>query len=84
MDNNDIDYKERFQDLLRAFQQKLSREEWQLLDNTYHRVYDIGEGVLSNDEWKAEYQVIVRVAKELNIYEKAYNNTQNININEKH
>lgn len=84
MDNNEIDYQERFQELLRAFRQKLSNEEWQLLDNTHHKVYDIGERVLSNDEWKEEYQVIVRVAKELNIYEKAYNNTQNINSNEKH
>ena len=84
MDNNEIDYQERFQELLRAFQQKLSNEELQLLYNTHHRVYDIGEGILSNDEWKEECQVIVRVAKELNIYEKAYNNTQNINSNEKH
>lgn len=72
MGNNDIDYQERFQELLRTFQQKLSSEELRLLDNTYHKIYDIGRDVLSNDDWKNECQVLVKVAKELNLYEKIY------------
>ena len=72
MGNNDIDYQERFQELLRTFQQKLSSEELRLLDNTYHKIYDIGRDELSNDDWKNECQVLVKVAKELNLYEKIY------------